>query len=292
MTVNAQQLQADLFETRRPRLQAMAYRMLGSSGDAEDAVQEAWIRLCRTDTDQVRNLDAWLTTVVTRVCLSMLRARRSRREDLTDEQVHEPERDRQEAPDPEREALLTDSVGLALIVLLDTLGPAERLSFVLHDLFDVPFDEIGRIIERSPAAARQLASRARRRIQGAATPPAADAKRSREVVSAFLLASRGGDFEALLGVLDPDVVLRADTPAVRLGAPEEAFGAVAAGRFLFGRAGGAKVALVDGAVGAVWIRDDRPLVVFRFGIVGGLITSIGLTAERSRIDGLKLEVLT
>ncbi|WP_419998883.1 sigma-70 family RNA polymerase sigma factor [Streptomyces boninensis] len=290
MTVNAQQLQAELFEARRARLQAIAYRMLGSAGDAEDAVQETWLRLCRTDADQVRNLDGWLTTVVARVSVSMLRARGSRNEDLTDEQLLMTDNESSDAPDPERAALFADSVGLALIVVLDTLRPTERVSFVLHDLFDVPFDEVARIIERSPVAARQLASRARRRIRGAETPSAPDVSRRRQIVSAFLRASRGGDFEALLSVLDPDVILRADQNAARMGAPRESFGSAEAARFLRGRAGGAKLALVDGAIGAVW-PGERPLMVFRFGIVGNLITTIDLTAEKSRIDQLQLEVI-
>lgn len=284
VTVNAQEPLAELFEARRARLQAVAYRMLGSSGDAEDAVQEAWLRLCRSDTDEVRNLDAWLTTVVARVSLSILRARRSRHEEFADEQLPEIVHESSETPDPEQEALLADSVGMALVVVLDTLSPAERLSFVLHDLFDVHFDEIAPIIERSPAAARQLASRARRRIRGAETPATTDPKRRHEVVAAFLAASRGGDFEALLTVLDPDVILRADQSTVRLGVPAETFGAAEVARFLLGRAGGAQLALVDGVIGAVWpptrIRGERLLVVFRFVVVHDLITSINLTAEQ------------
>ena len=292
VTVNAQGLLAELFEARRARLQAVAYRMLGSSGDAEDAVQETWLRLCRSDADEVRNLDAWLTTVVARVSLSILRARRSPHEELTDEQLPEIVHEGSGTPDPEREALLADSVGMALVVVLDTLSPAERLSFVLHDLFDVPFDEIAPIIERSPVAARQLASRARRRIQGAETPSTTDARRRHEVVAAFLTASRGGDFETLLTVLDPDVILRADPNAVRLGAPGESFGSAEVARFLLGRAGGAQLALVDGVTGAVWIRGERPLVVFRFVVVHDLITSINLTAEQRQIDRLELKLLT
>jgi hypothetical protein len=194
--------------------------------------------------------------VVARVSLSILRARRSRHEELTDGQPPEIVHEGSDRADPEREALLADSVGRALVVVLGTLSPAERLSFVLHDLFDVPFDEIAPIIERSPVAARQLASRARRRIQGAETPSTVDARRMHEAVSAFLAASRGGDFEALLTVLDPGVILRADPSAVRLGAPAESFGSTEVARFLFGRAGGAQLALVDGVTGAVWVRGD------------------------------------
>jgi RNA polymerase sigma factor (sigma-70 family) len=292
VTANAQGLLAELFEARRARLQAIAYRMLGSPGDAEDAVQETWLRLCRSDADQVRNLDTWLTTVVARVSLSMLRGRGSRHEELTGEELPEVAGEGSETADPEHEALLADSVGTALVVVLHRLGPAERLSFVLHDLFDVPFEEIPPIIERSPAAARQLASRARRRIQGAETPSTADARRRDEAVAAFLAASRGGGFEALLTVLDPDVMLRADPGAVRLGAPAEAFGSAAVARFLVGRAGGAQLALVDGVTGAVWIRGERPLVVFRFVVVHGLIASINLTAEPGQIERLELKILT
>ncbi|WP_279473265.1 sigma-70 family RNA polymerase sigma factor [Actinomadura darangshiensis] len=291
MTVNAQRPLAELFEARRPRLQAIAHRMLGSSGDAEDAVQEAWLRLSRSEAGEVRDLDAWLTTVVARVSLSILRARRSRREEVTDERLAETTPEGGETADPEREALLADSVGLALLVVLDTLRPAERLSFVLHDLFDVPFDRIAPIIERSPAAARQLASRARRRVQGAETPSAADARRRHEAVAAFLAASRGGDFEALLAMLDPDVILRADQNAARMGAPAEAFGSAEAARFLFGRAGGARPALVDGIAGAVWTRGERTLVVFRFAFAGGRITGIDLIGEQSRIARLDLKLL-
>ncbi|MEV0660674.1 sigma-70 family RNA polymerase sigma factor [Actinomadura luteofluorescens] len=291
MTVNAQRSLAEQFEARRPRLQAIAHRMLGCSGDAEDAVQETWLRLDRSDTDEVRNLDAWLTTVVARISLSILRARRSRPEEVTDARLPETAHEGGEAADPEREALLADSVGLALVVVLDTLGPAERLSFVLHDLFDVPFDQIAPIIERSPVAARQLASRARRRVQGAQAPSSADQRRRHEVVAAFLAASRGGDFEALLAMLDPDVILRADQNAARMGAPAEAFGSVEAAQFLFGRAGGARLALVDGVVGAVWIRGERPLAVFRFMLAGDRIAGIDLIAEQSRMAELDLKII-
>ena len=289
VTVNAQGLLAELFEARRARLQAVAYRLLGSSGDAEDAVQETWLRLCRSDAGEVRNLDAWLTTVVARTSVSILRARRSRHEELTDEQLPEIVREGSETQDPEREALLADSIGTALVVVLNTLSPAERVSFVLHDLFDVPFHHIAPIIERSPVATRQLASRARRRIQGAQTPSTTDTRRRHEVVAAFLEASRSGAFEALLTVLDPDVILRADPSAVRLGAPAESFGSAEVAQFLLGRAGGAQLALVDGVTGAVWIRGGRSLVVFRFVVIHDLITSINLIGEQGQIDRLELE---
>ena len=221
---------AEQFEAERSHLRAVAYRMLGSLSEADDAVQESWLHLSRADTSGVVNLSGWLTTVVARVCLDMLRSRRSRREEPLGEDVSEPMMSREDGIDPEQEALLADSVGLALLVVLETLAPAERLAFVLHDLFDVPFDEIAPIVGRSPTAARQLASRARRRVQGAETAQDADLSRQRAVVDAFLAASRGGDFEALLAVLDPDVVLRADPAAVSMGASEEIHGAPAAAR--------------------------------------------------------------
>src|SRR5947208_7219179 len=223
---------AEQFEAKRTHLRAVACRMLGSLTEADDAVQESWLHLSRSDTSGVENLGGWLTTVVARVCLDMLRSRKSRREESLEASVPEPITSGNGGIDPEQEALLADSVGMALVVVLDTLTPAERLSFVLHDLFDVPFDEIAPIIERSPVAARQLASRARRRIRGAEQPSAIDARRRREVVAAFLAASRGGGFEALLALLDPDVILRADPGAVRLGAPAESFGSGEVARFL------------------------------------------------------------
>ena len=208
---------AQHFEEHRTRLRAVAYRMLGSLSEADDAVQETWLRLNRTDAEEVENLGGWLTTVVARVSLNMLRSRRSRREEPFDVRMPEPIIDRADGTDPEHEALLADSVGLALLVVLETLNPAERLAFVLHDMFAVSFDEIAPIVDRSPAAARQLASRARRRVQGEPAVPDADLDTQREVLDAFLAAARGGDFEALLEVLDPDVVLRADRGAVALG---------------------------------------------------------------------------
>ena len=206
---------AEQFEANRTHLRAVAYRMLGSLSEADDAVQEAWLRLSRSDTSGVENLGGWLTTVVARVCLDMLRSRKSRREEPLGAHVPDPMVSREDGIDPEHEALLADSVGLALLVVLETLAPAERVAFVLHDMFDLPFDEIAPIVGRSPTAARQLASRARRRVQGAATVPDADLTRQREVVDAFLAASRGGDFDALLALLDPDVVLRADRAPCR-----------------------------------------------------------------------------
>ena len=284
-------LLAEQFEANRTHLRAVAYRMLGSPSEAEDAVQEVWLRLSRSGTGGVENLGGWLTTVVARVCLDMLRSRKSRREEPLE--VHAPETitSREEGIDPEREALLADAVGPALLVVLETLAPAERLAFVLHDLFAVPFEEIAAIVGRSPAAARQLASRARRRVQGAATAPAADRNRQREVVDAFLAASRGGDFNALLAVLDPDVVVRADPAAVALGAAAEVRGAAAVAETFFGRAQGAQRAVVEGAAGLVWAPGGKPRVVFNFTIERGKILAIDLMADPERLGRLALAVL-
>src|SRR5918992_1202639 len=243
---------AERFEEHRSRMRAVAYRMLGSVSEADDAVQEAWLRLGRSDADEIENLGAWLTTVVGRVSLNMLRSRRTRREEPLDA-VHVPEPivDRVDGTDPEHEALVADSVGLALLVVLETLSPAERLAFVLHDIFAVPFDEIARIVDRSPEAARQLASRARRRVRGEHTVPDADLDTQREVMEAFLAAAREGDFDALLAVLDPDVVLRADVGA---GRSREVRGATTVARQALGYSRIGLVlhpALVNGAVGMV-----------------------------------------
>src|SRR6266571_1718453 len=282
---------AEQFEAYRSHLRAVAYRMLGSVSEADDAVQESWLRLSRSDTSGVENLGGWLTTVVARVCLDMLRSRESRHEEPLDEHVPDPIVSREDGIDPEHEALLADSVGLALLVVLDTLNPAERLAFVLHDIFAVPFDEIAPIVGRSPAAARQLASRARRRVRGAATVPDADLTRQREVVDAFLAASRGGDFDALLALLDPDVVLRADETAVRAGASREVRGAPAVAGTFSGRARVAQPALVNGAAGAVWAPGGRPRVVFGFTITRGRIVQIDLIADPERLRQLDLAVL-
>ncbi|TQK50308.1 RNA polymerase sigma-70 factor (ECF subfamily) [Streptomyces sp. SLBN-118] len=279
------------FEENRPRLKAVAYRMLGSRSEADDAVQEAWLRLHRSDPDTVENLSGWLTTVVGRVCLDMLRSRTSRREDPLDGSPSVPVTDHLDVVDPEQEVLLADSVGLALLVVLDTLDPAERLAFVLHDMFALPFDEIAPIVDRTPAAARQLASRARRRVRGAAPLPEPDVSRQREIVDAFLAAARGGEFDALLTVLDPDVVLRADSAAVRAGATDLVRGASAVAGTFSGRAQLAQTALVDGAVGAVWAPRGRPLVVFGFTITDGKITAIDLVAEPERLRRLDLAFL-
>ena len=281
---------AEQFEHNRTHLRAVAYRMLGSETAADDAVQESWLRLSRAGADGVENLGGWLTTVVARVCLDMLRSRKSRREEPLGAQEPEPIVSRDGGVDPEHEALLADSVGLALLVVLETLTPAERVAFVLHDLFDVPFDEIAPIVGRSPAAARQLASRARRRMQGA-TAPGTDVTRQRAVVDAFLAASRGGDFDALLALLDPDVVLRADRAAVQAGASEELRGAPAVAEQFSGRAQVAQPALVDGAVGLVWAPGGQPRVVFDFTIAGGKVVSIEMVADSERLGQLDLVVL-
>ncbi len=282
---------AKQFEAERTHLRAVAYRMLGDLTEADDAVQESWLRLSRSDTSGVENLGGWLTTVVARVCLDMLRSRESRREEPLGAHVSEPIVSREDRIDPEQEALLADSVGLALLVVLDTLNPAERLAFVLHDIFAMPFDEIAPIVERSPTAARQLASRARRRVRGAATVPDADLTSQRAVIDAFLAASREGSFDALLALLDPDVVLRAARGAVRAGASREIRGAPAVAETFSGRARAAQPALVDGAVGAVWAPGGRPRVVFGFTITRGKIVEINMVADPERLRQLDLTVL-
>ena len=278
----------DRFEEHRARLRAIAYRILGSSGEAEDAVQEAWIRFNRSDTSGVDNLGSWLTTVVSRVALTMLQARRSRPQPAFEpgqsEAVAEPGES-----DPEHAALVADSVGLALLVVLDTLPPAERVAFVLHDVFAIPFDQIAPIVDRNPAAARQLASRARARVQRRDAAGEINRLRQAELVEAFLAAARGGDFEALLGVLDPDVVLRADEQAVSLGAAAETRGREPVAAFSR-RARGATRALLDGAPAAVWLVDGRPKVVYAFTSSAGHITSIELIADPERIEQLDLVI--
>jgi len=273
---------AERFEANRARLRAVAYRMLGSSAEADDAVQEAWLRLTRADRSDVANLGGWLTTVVARVCLDMLRSRESRREEPIEEQVI----DLGPAPDPEQEALLADAVGPALLVVLDTLTPSERLAFVLHDMFGVPFEEIATIAGRTPAAARQLASRARRRVQGATPHDAADTTRRREIVDAFLAASRNGDFEALLALLDPDVVARSDAAAVTMGSFAEARGSTAVAETFVGRARAARPALIDGEPGLVWSQGGVPRVAFAFTIDDGAIVEIELFADPERLQAV------
>jgi RNA polymerase sigma factor (sigma-70 family) len=277
------------FQAHRAHLRAVAYRMLGSLAEADDAVQETWLRLAGTD-DDVRNLRAWLTTVVSRVCLDMLRARTARHENPLD--VHVP--DPVVTPvqdDPEHHALMADSVGLALLVVLDTLSPAERLAFVLHDVFAVPFEQIGPVLDRSPAAAKQLASRARHRLRGATTPAAADPARQREVADAFLAASRGDDFEGLLAVLDPAVVLRADAGTGPLGPSRLVKGAshvAAQARRFAPLARFAHLVLVNGAPGFLVAPDGQPLALIGLAVRDGKITEIDILADPERLSRLDL----
>src|SRR5213080_488381 len=282
---------AKQFEAERTHLRAVAYRMLGSLTEAEDAVQESWLHLSRSDTSGVENLGGWLTTVVARICLDMLRSRNSRREEPLEASVPEPITSREGGINPEQEALLADSVGLALLVVLDTLNPAERLAFVLHDIFAMPFDEIAPIVERSPTAARQLASFARRRVRGAATVKGADLTYQREVVDAFLAASRGGNFDALLALLDPDVVFRHDRTAVPAGASREVRGASDVAKQFSGRALGARTALVNGSIGIVVARHGRLFLVLNLTLTGGKIVEINVVADPARLRELDLEVL-
>lgn len=282
---------AEQFEAYRTHLRTVAYRMLGSMSEADDAVQESWFRLSRSETSSIENLGGWLTTVVARVCLDMLRSRESRREESLDEHVTDPISSSERGIDPEQEVLMADSVGLALLVVLDTLNPAERLAFVLHDLFAVPFDEIAPIVGRSPTATRQLASRARRRVQGASTDSDADLASKREVVEAFLTASRSGDFEALLAVLDPKVILRADQAAVLMGASEEVGGATDVARQFSGRARAAQLALVDGAIALAWASGGQPRVVFKFTISASKIVAINMLANPESLHKIDLTLL-
>ncbi|MGW3950040.1 sigma-70 family RNA polymerase sigma factor [Streptomyces sp. NPDC004752] len=294
MTGNA--FLADRFEAERPGLRAVAYRMLGSLAEAEDAVQETWLKLSRTDVSDVQNLGAWLTTVVGRVCLDMLRSRTSRREDPLPEhdgqvRLPDPVVTRLGHHDPEQAVLVADAVGIALMVVLETLSPAERLAFVLHDLFDVPFDDIAAILGRTVVATRQLASRARRRVQGAAPTADTDNARKRDVVNAFLTASRGGDFEALLAVLDPNVIARSDggtlVPSVlRRGAADVASQAIAFARF----AADARLVLVNGTPGVVSFSEGRPLSVMSFTIRDGRIIGLDILTDPDRLTALGLTV--
>jgi RNA polymerase sigma-70 factor (ECF subfamily) len=280
---------AGQFEEHRDHLKAVAYRILGSPSEADDAVQEAWLRFSRSDTGDVRNLRSWLTTVVSRVCLNMLQSRRSRPETLAGTDLPEPAGPAVVGTDPEQEALLADSLGLALLVVLDRLGPAERVALVLHDMFGVSFEQVARVLGRSAPAARQLASRARRRVRGQEVPDDGDRLRQARLVEAFLAASREGDFTGLLAVLDPDVVLRADASAVALGAVAEARGAQElVARFGAGRARGARPALVDGEPAAVWIQDGRLRVVFSFTCDNDVITGIDLIADPARLNEMTL----
>jgi RNA polymerase sigma-70 factor (ECF subfamily) len=280
------------FEENRDHLRAVAYRMLGSRTDADDAVQEAWLRLSRADRSGIENLGGWLTTTVARVCLDMLRSRKSRREESIDDAVAQATVHRDDVGHPEQETMLADSVGVAMLVVLESLAPAERVAFVLHDMFDIPFDEIATIVGRSPMATRQLASRARRRVQGTPATPDADLTRRRQVVDAFLAASRSGNFEALLAVLDPDVVVRADAAAILTGATPEIRGAGAVAKSFAGRARAARRALIDGVPGLVWAPGGDPRVVFSFTVVEGVITAIDLVADPDRIRAFEVELDT
>jgi RNA polymerase sigma factor (sigma-70 family) len=306
------------FEADRPHLRAVAQRILGSPDEAEDAVQEAWVRLSRSDTGDVGNLTGWLTTVVSRICLDMLRSRTARRE----EPAELPEVPAGDVPDPEHQALMADAIGPALLLVLDTLGPAERLAFVLHDMFAVPFPQIAEIVGCSPAAARQLASRARRRVQHTATAepapsptgseatapagptstgpapagrtataghPSTGPDPARRVVDAFLAAAHGGDFTALLALLDPDVELRADAAGVKMGAAGLVRGPRAVAETFAGRARGARVALIDGSPGLVWMAGAGPRVVFAFTVTGGRVTGIDLLADPDTLAAMTID---
>ena len=283
--------QTSEFEQHRAYLQAVAYRMLGSLTEAEDAVQESWFRLNRSETSEVENMRGWLTTVVARVCLDMLRARRARREDYVGDELPEPVVTLPQENGPEDEAILADSVGLALLVVLDTLTPAERLAFVLHDMFGLPFEEIAPIVDRTPAATRQLASRARRRVRGATPKQEPDVKQQRRVVNAFLAAARGGDFEALVAVLDPDVVFRADRGRLAFaGSLPVVTGAAAVAEQVLARAPTfarfARPAIVNGAAGLIVVPRDRTIAVLGFAISQGRIVELDLVADPDKLSAL------
>src|SRR5262249_46617500 len=290
---------AHQFEQSRGHLRAIAFRMLGSSTEADDAVQESWLRLSRSDVSRVDNLTGWLTTVVARVCLDMLRSRKARREEPLD--LESPDALAEDEGDAEHDLVMADSLGLALLLVLETLTPAERVAFVLHDMFDVSFDEIAHIVDRSPVAARQLASRARRRVQGASSTESGDRTRQREVVEAFLAASRDGDFNALLALLDPDVIMRADRLAVEASAARLAAGAPrlapeirgreqVAGTFS-GRAGAAQLALINGVAGAVWAPGGRTRAAFTFTVENGTISEMEIVYDPERIARLEIAIV-
>ncbi len=273
------------FEARRGQLRAMAYRMLGSTAEADDALQDAWLRASRADTNGVENIGGWLTTIVSRTCLDMLRTRTSKRE-----QAIEP--DISSTVSPEDDALLADSVNVAMLVVLERLSPPERLAFVLHDMFDVPFDEIATIIDRSPVATRQLASRARRRVHGGAPETDGDVERKRSIIDAFLRASREGDFQALMTLLDPEAVLRADSEATRMGAQELIHGARLVAETFSGGARVVRLFFVDGSPGAAWMAGKTPRVVFEFFIDEGRITEIDLIADPATLAEIHLEAMS
>ena len=290
---------AERFEENRSHLRSVAYRMLGSASEADDAVQESWLRLSRSDAGEIENLGGWLTTVVARVCLDILRSRTARREDALEEGGAQAMPGYQSARDPEREALLADSVGLALLLVLDRLEPAERLAFVMHDMFDVPFEEIARIVGRSPEAARQLASRARRRVHGGGEIPVAVRSQQRTVVEAFLTALQAGDFDGLLTVLDPDVVLRVDAIAARAetskeirGAENWARGAIAFSKAISQTAGSVAPMLIDRAPGLILARGGQPQRALRFRIENGKIAEVEIIGEPARLQQLDLAVLS
>ncbi len=290
---------AERFEENRSRLRAVAYRMLGSLGEAEDAVQEAWLRLSRSDAAQIENLNAWLTTVVARVCLDALRSRKSRGEESLDEKPIDAQpylvtQKKRAASNPEQEAILADSVGLALLVVLDRLEPAERVALVLHDLFGLSFEEIATIVERPPEATRQLASRARKRVQGVTNPPSANLSEQRTIIDKFLTALRAGDVDGLMAVLDPDLIVRADAVAARASAPQEVRGAQkwASGAVAYGRLSqGASVCVVDGALGAVWAPGGRLNRVLRFTLKDGKIAEFEIIADPAKLGRLEIGVL-
>jgi len=285
------------FEETRKHLKAVAYQMLGSSGEAEDAVQEAWIRLNRSESEEIDNLRGWLTTVVARVCLDMLRSRKSKREDPLDDKVSNLPIEKE---NPEADFLIADSVGPALLLVLDLLTPTERIAFVLHDIFDLSFEEIAPIIDRSEEATRQLASRARRRVKGANTPQE-DRERQEEVVSAFLAASRDGNFEALIRLLHPDVVLKADETAVKIseankakGAPQfkdKITGAKNVADTFKGRAAGAQLALINGFAGGTWAPGGKPVVAFCFTMAGGKISAIAIVMDKKKLESFEFEII-
>ena len=283
---------AGQFEANRAHLGAVAFRILGSRSEAEDAVQEAWLRLNRTDIGDVDNLGAWLRTVVARICLDMLRSRKLRREDPMGESESDlPSESGTASYDPEYQLALADSVGLAMLVVLETLGPAERVAFVLHDMFDLPFDDIAPIVGRTTDATRKLASRARQRVQGTPVSPEADRARQRRVIEAFLAASRDGDFEALLSILDPEVVFRADEAATRLGSEAELRGPEAVAIHFKGRARGAKPATLDGALGVLVESHGKTLLVLRVTLKGDRIIGIDAVADAESLAGLQVNVL-
>lgn len=288
--MDERELLARRFELHRGQLRGVAYRMLGSAAEAEDAVQEAWLRMSRAGAAGVDNLGGWMATIVGRVCLDMLRARKARREEMLGAHEPRPSAGRSHEQSPAEDIELADSVGLALLVVLETLAPAERVAFVLHDMFDLPFDEIAPIVGRTPVATRQLASRARRRVRGASAS-AADRARKREIVEAFIAAIKAGDFQALVAVLDPDVVFRCDAQAIRMGGPAEVHGVAAVGEFFRGRAQAAVAGLIDGEVGILVPVKGRMLLVLALTFGGGKITGLRAVADRDALAAMALEEL-